>query len=248
MKQFIKTLLWRLRYARAMTAPELQLHGSVCILAPHPDDEALGCGGLISHLCATGNYPHVVIMTGGGGSLRGHSDISEDIVVTERRKLTLKSAEALGLPKENVHFLDFIDGSIIDRPESEISRLRNLITEIKPSAIFVPHNDEGWPDHLATRRIGIDLANQLTAVPKPDIYEYCVWMWYYNVWSLDWKNAYKFKMSPAEHEAKLRAVNEYILPLSPSGAPWSGILPKPFIKANTARTELFFKLTPSSLS
>ena len=247
MKQFIKTVLWLLRYARAQTAPKLRLSGTICILAPHPDDEALGCGGLISHLCATGNYPHVVIMTGGGGSLHGHSNISEDIVVAERRKLTLKSAKALGLPEENVHFLDFIDGSIADRPESEISRLRNLITEIKPSAIFVPHNGEGWPDHLATRRIGIDLANQLTAVPKPDIYEYCVWMWYYNVWNLDWKNARKFKISSAEHEAKLRAVHAYIDAKAPDGSPWSGFLPKAFLRANTARTELFFKLTPSSL-
>lgn len=76
------------------------------ILAPHPDEEALGCGGLISHLCSTGNYSHVVIMTE-RGSLRNHSDISKDIVVTERRKLTLKSTKALGLSEKNVHLLAF---------------------------------------------------------------------------------------------------------------------------------------------
>lgn len=242
MKQFIKTVLWRLRYARATTVEELHIPGTVCILAPHPDDEALGCGGLIARLCKEGNPPHVMIMTGGGGSLRGHSAISEVTVISERRKLAIISAETLGLPQENVHFLDFIDGDIADRPESEMNKLQNLITQIRPSAIFVPHSGEGWPDHLAVRRIGINITNELPDAEKPQIYEYCVWMWYYNVWNLDWKNACKVSLSKDELQTKLRAVRAYIDAKTPDGSPWSGILPKAFLRANTARTELYFKL------
>ena len=101
---------WHIHILRknCKTTPELALCGTVMILAPHPDDEALGCGGLIARLCANGNPPHVVIMTGGGGSLRGHSDMPESEVVKARRKLTLASARELGLPKENILFLDFM--------------------------------------------------------------------------------------------------------------------------------------------
>ncbi|HTI01677.1 MAG TPA: PIG-L family deacetylase, partial [Acidisoma sp.] len=38
------------------------------ILAPHPDDETLGCGGLIAQCCAAGMPPHVAIMTDGSHS------------------------------------------------------------------------------------------------------------------------------------------------------------------------------------
>jgi LmbE family N-acetylglucosaminyl deacetylase len=42
--------------------------GRIMILAPHPDDESLGCGGLIAELCRLGRPPLVVVLTDGTGS------------------------------------------------------------------------------------------------------------------------------------------------------------------------------------
>ncbi|HEX2943304.1 MAG TPA: PIG-L family deacetylase, partial [Rhodopila sp.] len=42
--------------------------GTCLILAPHPDDESLGCGGLIATAVAAGRAPLVVILTDGAGS------------------------------------------------------------------------------------------------------------------------------------------------------------------------------------
>ncbi len=223
----------------AKKARGINLSDRILILAPHPDDETLGCGGLIARLCAANNPPHVAILTGGGGSLRGRAETPEADVIKARRKLTLDSARQLGLPEENIHFLDFEDGSIGSRPETEFIRLRKLIDILAPDNILVPHRGEGWPDHLAAREIGIELAPAFTTV-----WEYCVWMWYYNVWNLDWKNAAVLRMSESEHAAKLRAVDAYVTPLAPCGAPWSGVLPKPFLKANRSKTELYFKIRP----
>lgn len=216
---------------------EFEPIGKILIVAPHPDDEALGCGGLIARLCTEKNPPHIAVLTGGGGSLQARSDISEIEVVNARRKLTLDSANQFGLPEENIHFFDFKDGDIGARPESEMSQLRQLIDNLGPDNILVPHNGEGWPDHLAARDIGIELAPENAAV-----WEYCVWMWYYNVWNLDWKNAAVLSMSDTEHSTKLRAVDAYVEPPAPCGAPWSGVLPKPFLKANRGKTELFFRI------
>ena len=223
---------------RGQNKNKIDYDGKILIVAPHPDDEALGCGGLISRLCAEKNPPHIAVLTGGGGSLRGRSDISETEVVNARRKLTLDSANQLGLTEENIHFFDFRDGDIGTCPEKEMSRLRQLINNLSPDNILVPHNGEGWPDHLAARNIGIELAPKNAAV-----WEYCVWMWYYNVWNLDWKNAAVLRMSDTEHSSKLRAVDAYVKPLAPCGAPWSGELPKQFLKANKSKIELYFKLT-----
>ena len=66
---------------------------------------------------------------------------------------------------------------------------------------------------------------------------------YYNVWrDLDWKNAAQLCMTPAEHRIKLDAMDAYIRPLAPCGKPWSGVLPKVFVKANKWNRELYFSL------
>ena len=44
------------------------------ILAPHADDESLGCGGLIAACCERGQQPIVVILTDGAASIRGQSN------------------------------------------------------------------------------------------------------------------------------------------------------------------------------
>lgn len=241
LKSKIKDILRYIHIAilrnKARGAESLDLKGSILILAPHPDDEAIGCGGLIARLCNEGRPPHVAIVTGGGASLHGHSLLYDAEVIDARRHLTLDSAKVLGLPAQNIHFLDFQDGNVAQRPDREMVRLRNLIAEIQPVNILVPHRGEGWADHLEVRKLGIELAPE-----NADIIEYCVWMWYYNVWNLDWENARCVKLDNKEFEAKISAVNAYIIPESPDGLKWSGILPAPFIKANTSRTELYFLL------
>ena len=42
--------------------------GPLVILAPHPDDESLGCGGIIAACCTAGMPPFVVVITDGAGS------------------------------------------------------------------------------------------------------------------------------------------------------------------------------------
>lgn len=271
MKKKIKDIIRFVHIAylrcRTLIRPQIKLDGVSLFIAPHPDDEAIGCGGLINHLCSQGNPPHVIILTGGGNSMcNGKNPLQPgqifcDEIITKRRELTLESARKIGLPENHIHFLDFQDGNISDRPESEMLRLVELIEKIKPSAIFVPHWGEGWPDHIVTREIllshlgvnsekGLEDNNSslnfkhstLTVFKNPQIFEYCVWMWYYNVWKLNWEKAYKFRMSHDEHQSKLEAIDAYIRPLAPNGKPWSGNLPKPFIFANTMKTELYFEI------
>lgn len=207
------------------------------IIAPHPDDEVFGCGGLIARLVSEDHNPHVIVLTGGGGSHRGCCSTSESDIISARRKLTHKAMSALGLPESNIHELDFSDGHISEGNAAEKKKLESLISEINPDVILVPHHGEGWSDHLAALNLGIELAGEDT-----EVYEYCVWMWYYRQKNLDWKNAYVLKMTEAEHQKKLEAIKTYHSVLAPCGKPWVGVLPKLFVKANSANQELFFKI------
>lgn len=216
---------------------ELKPKGSVLILAPHPDDEVFGCGGLITRLTSEGKWPHIVVMTGGGASHRECCDVAVSDVITARRELTLKAAKELGLPPEYIHFLDFEDGLIGNRPESEVLKLRDFIASLKPDTVFIPHRGEGWPDHLAVRELGLNLVPESTA-----IFEYCVWMWYYRQKHLDWSKASKLKMTHDEYSKKLSAIITYTTACAPCGKPWVGVLPDLFIEANTSETELYFKI------
>lgn len=208
------------------------------IVAPHPDDEALGCSGLIQRMIENGKQVHVVILSGGGKSHHGCCHIDGSTLINSRRDLSRRAAEILGLPFIQLHFLDYPDGSIsFNKPETQ--RLQALIEEISPDAIFVPHKGEGWSDHIEAGKIVREII-QTKSIPI-QLYEYCVWFWYYNTWNIDWKNAFVLKMDQREYRKKLKAIDVYVKPLAPCGNPWSGVLPRIFVKANQWNCELYFK-------
>lgn len=240
LKDFVRRTRARALRARTGHLPELDLMGRrVLIVAPHPDDEALGCGGLIARLCAAGCAPEVVILTRGEGSHAGCCDISGEDIARARAELTSKAARHLGLREARISRLWYSDGGV---PASDLSgQLARIVgaMKVKPEVVLVPHRGEGWPDHLNAAALAREAlsVNDICA----EVYEYCVWMWYYNVRNPDWKNGFKVRMSSEEYAAKLAAAREYILPEAPCGRPWSGKLPAPFVEAVTAPIELYFK-------
>ncbi len=232
----IKYLRFR-GYFTSQIVPE----GRIVIVAPHPDDEVIGCGGLIARLISHGNPPHIIIMTGGEGSHNGCCNTSKDDIVNARRHLTRSALDILGMPDNYIHELNFQDGNI-NGNDTEVESLKLLITDINPQSVFVPHWGEGWPDHINTAKLIRKIINSSSLLTKPQVWEYCVWMWYYNVWrGLDWKNCYKVAMDKEELNLKRKAMDAYISPLAPCGKPWSGVLPTLFINANRGNTELYFK-------
>ena len=236
-KDSIKRILIASVWIKARRVSCFSPNGNVVIIAPHPDDEVFGCGGLIARLVADGHAPHVIVLTGGGGSHRGCCSASESEIISARRELTHKAMAALGLPEWHLHELNFTDGHLSEGNPVERQKLDTLISEINPDVILVPHHGEGWPDHLAARELGFGVAGNDT-----EVYEYCVWMWYYRQKHLDWQNAYSLKMTEAEHKKKLDAIETYHSALAPCGKPWVGVLPKLFVKANSTNQELFFKI------
>lgn len=234
-KNIVRSLRITILHLFYRCRPSLPLTDDTIIIAPHPDDEVIGCAGLIQALVDRDTPPHVIILTGGEGSHRGCCDTSAEDIMAARHQLTLDAAATLGLPESHIHCLNYPDGGVaLEHPAME--NLRELLLQLSPKTLFVPHHGEGWSDHLQAAEI----TKRLMAGKDAAIYEYCVWMWYYNVWHLDFKHAHVLRMSRAQHQRKLRAMEQYVTPLAPCGKPWSGVLPKPFLKAARWDKELFF--------
>ncbi len=79
------------------------------ILAPHPDDESLGCGGLIAAACAAGLAPEVVILTDGGASHPGSTSHPPARLRALRAEEARQATAALGLPPDRLTFLPYED-------------------------------------------------------------------------------------------------------------------------------------------
>ena len=208
--------------------------GKIVIVAPHPDDEVMGCGGLIQRMHGQGCDIHIFVLTGGEGSHRGCCKMAGEQIIDARRALCKGIDNSLGIDSEHLHMFSYPDGGIAYSHE-ETERLRFLLHWIKPDAVFVPHWGEGWPDHVNTRAIVKSILGK--EIP---LFEYSVWLWYYNVWRLDWKNMRVLRMTTEEQKRKLKAVDDYVTPKAPCGIPWSGVLPDIILQLARWNMEIFF--------
>lgn len=93
----------------------------ILIIAPHPDDEALGTAGIIYESIRRSLQVLIVIVTSGDGSLKACEELSQGNDVSPeiyRRVGMLRCNESkrammkLGVPRKNVVFLGFADGSV----------------------------------------------------------------------------------------------------------------------------------------
>ena len=127
------------------------LPGTIVVVAPHMDDELIGCGALL----ATGDVgmrSHVIYASDGSGSPASpwpwnRSDRSA--LARARRDEAAAGLEQLGLPPGHCHFLDLPDGALRShRGELEL-RLRGSLQALQPDHLLVPFRYDFHPDHLA---------------------------------------------------------------------------------------------------
>jgi LmbE family N-acetylglucosaminyl deacetylase len=117
---------------------------SVLIIAPHPDDEALGCGGAVANHTDRGERVAVAFLTSGELGLR-------TLPQAEARRVREREAEeAAGvLGVSALHFLRQPDWLVGDGIAEAARALRPLLADAAPHTIYLPHPGEWHPDHRA---------------------------------------------------------------------------------------------------
>lgn len=123
------------------------------VLAPHPDDEALGCGGLVALHARAGRQVLVVVATDGTAA-----DLSLDPAASRarRERETLLGLEQLGVAQP-ARFLGLPDRQLASNLDSLRDSLREILLREKPDLIAAPSPVELHPDHVALARALFDL-------------------------------------------------------------------------------------------
>jgi len=115
-----------------------RLDGSpLLVLAPHPDDEVFGCGGVLAQAAAVKARIKVVILTDGQAQGDGAT----------RRKESCEAARRLQLPKPEFWGLE--DRTLSPNDPELAARLGELLVAFAPRLILVPSPAEIHPDHRA---------------------------------------------------------------------------------------------------
>ena len=118
---------------------------SILILAAHPDDEVLGCGGTIAKLADEGAIIHVAFLADGVFS-RADAQIKQQEELRIRRAAAQKACDILGV--KSVSFGDFPDNRMDTVALLDITKaLENLIAEYMPEVVFTHHAGDVNIDH-----------------------------------------------------------------------------------------------------
>lgn len=149
--------------------------GTALILAPHPDDESLGCGGFIAEAVAQGRPPVVVIVSDGAGSHPASQEWPAARLVEQREKEARDAVKILGLPSDRLHFLGLRDTAVPTEGEAfsaAVERVADLVLDYDCTTLVVPWRHDPHCDHEAAWLMGKVLKALL---PHVRLLSYPVW-------------------------------------------------------------------------
>lgn len=228
-------MLDRREESEAFPCERLALDGveRVLCVAPHPDDEILGPGGLLALLADRGCRIDTLVLTGGEKAAGPQGDGG---MAQVRREESIRAAQALGVTPPG--FLDLGDRHL-RYDESLIGLLQARIDATRPDWVLLPSLSEPHPDHQAVALAGVAAAQRAVACPDLLFYEVGApmmpnaWVDITPVADRKWRAAQAFvsqeQLQP--YEAMVRALAQV----------------RAFGRPDSAAAEAFFRVTAQQL-
>lgn len=140
----------------------------VLVIAPHPDDESVGCGGAVAKHTRAGDRVEVVFLT--SGEAGGHGQ-KPALTGPLREQEARDAAAILGLA--DLHFWRLPDGALLP-DEAVIARLVGLLQVTLPDVLYAPWENDQHSDHRAAARLVLEAAGMGF---RPAA------MWGYEIWT-----------------------------------------------------------------
>ena len=176
----------------------------VCIFAPHPDDEVLGCGGLLQQLAVNGNPIVLIHVTNGTQSHLNSQIYSQESLNTIRPQESIQALEVLGIAHQVTTIaLDLTDGEVFAQQDQFQQKLTSII---QPDDVLVtPFMRDGHPDHEATGLVVASFAKHHHLA----CYQVLIWAWH---WAkpadsrIPWHHAIRLDLTPEQLQRKIEAI------------------------------------------
>jgi len=129
-----------LSFALFLRAQDFQLekqdHKTILLFTPHPDDDTFCCAGTLSMLQKRGNNIHIFIYTNDD---KGSYDLemTSERLARIRMKEEEDSCKVLGIPKQNIHWLEYHDGMLeYANPRDLVEEVAKIIRTYRPDIVM----------------------------------------------------------------------------------------------------------------
>lgn len=140
-------------------------HRNVLVVAPHPDDEVLGCGGSIARFIAEGDRVIVCIVT------RGINELFDDAYIEQGRSEARGVHAQLGVA--NTLFMDFPAPMLDTVPLYRIAdAFAQIASKERIDTVYVPHHGDIHHDHTAVFNAALVAYRPINACLVRRIYAY----------------------------------------------------------------------------
>lgn len=158
------------------------MNNKILIIAAHPDDEILGCGGTIARLIRKGYEAYTLIL---GEGITSRSDTrnkeNRQREIVELKKQAKEANDTLGVRK--IFSYDFPDNRFDTVPLLDIVKtIENVKKEIKPEVVFTHYEKDLNIDHQITYKAAITSTRPLKGETVKEIYSFEIpssTEWYY---------------------------------------------------------------------
>jgi LmbE family N-acetylglucosaminyl deacetylase len=143
----------------------------ILVVAAHPDDEVLGCGGTIARLADQGHKIHVLILGEGMTSRSVQRADADPSLVQQLRRTTSDVAALLGARSVSTH--DLPDNRFDTVPLLEIIKIVEAsVNELAPETVYTHHWSDLNVDHSITCRATLTATRPIRGRPVGAVYSY----------------------------------------------------------------------------
>lgn len=209
------------------------------VIAPHPDDETLGCGATILRKADLETRVEILVMT--DGALWPPGRPREENIATRAIELA-RVGELMGLAPGAVRQERFPDGGLKHAENDMVDVIRDALREINPEEILVTSPFDPHGDHAAVGRAALTASAGLGVAVRA----YPIWQWTRpNSWIRMVRASRKIeRVSTAGYlDRKRQLIAAYGSQLAPTGDRRSGAgLDEAFIANFLGSSEMFFVL------
>ena len=150
------------------------------ILVPHPDDESLGCAGLLATLVAAQCEIQVILTTDGSKSHPNSREYPEARLIALRHSELLHALLLMGITPDRLISYGTRDAAMPGRSETGFEELTDrLATDLRnfaPDLVLVPYELDPHCDHRATWQL-LMAALERSTTKRPRIWEYPIWLY-----------------------------------------------------------------------